>query len=341
MAAQKEEKKVAALAAGLEWASDEDSDDTPPELDLKIPPLPNLLKDDENYCLLMRFLHTCKALASTKRYFDALDIIHNVMVVGHNVAKERRDELRCLGAQIAYKTRDPKHGYDCVRYMVQQKPYSNDMWNCYYQVISRGIMNRTEGRVPKHNKFMLQMRSKYPDCVPAMMIYGHQFAMISQPQGALREYLQAYKFQPDNPFVCLCIGVAFVNLSLGFRLSNRNQTLLQGFTFLYQYQRLSKYSQESYYNVARAFHHVGFTHLAVLYYEKVLAHFEKDHPIVTVTHQRDEFGAEILKEPVDSVKKQFGHSDLRREAAHNLHLIYKKSGAVDLARQVLRDHCCF
>lgn len=39
------------------------------------------------------------------------------------------------------------------------------------------------------------------------------------------------------------VGVAFVNLSLGFRLSNRNQTLLQGFTFLYQYQRLSKYSQ--------------------------------------------------------------------------------------------------
>lgn len=30
LAAQKEEKRVAALAAGLEWASDEDSDETPP-----------------------------------------------------------------------------------------------------------------------------------------------------------------------------------------------------------------------------------------------------------------------------------------------------------------------
>jgi general transcription factor 3C polypeptide 3 (transcription factor C subunit 4) len=34
-----------------------------------------------------------------------------------------------------------------------------------------------------------------------------------------------------------------------------------------------------------------------------------------------------------------GHCDLRREAAHNLHLIYKKSGAFDLARQILKDHC--
>lgn len=54
---------------------------------------------------------------------------------------------------------------------------------------------------------MLQVRGKYPDCVPAMVICGHQYAMISQPQGALREYLQAFQVQPDDPFISLCIGI--------------------------------------------------------------------------------------------------------------------------------------
>ncbi|KAL3851224.1 hypothetical protein ACJIZ3_013106 [Penstemon smallii] len=31
--------------------------------------------------------------------------------------------------------------------------------------------------------------------------------------------------------------------------------------------------------------------------------------------------------------------DVRREAAFNLHLIYKESGAFDLARQMLKDYC--
>ncbi|RZC56036.1 hypothetical protein C5167_014899 [Papaver somniferum] len=37
--------------------------------------------------------------------------------------------------------------------------------------------------------------------------------------------------------------------------------------------------------------------------------------------------------------KNSGYCDFRREAAYSLHLIYKKSGALDLARQVLKDHC--
>ncbi|KAH8961754.1 hypothetical protein BDL97_05G064600 [Sphagnum fallax] len=237
MAVQKEEKKAAALAAGLDWESEEDSDEGAPEVELKVPPLPDLLKDEEHFQLL---LQVCKTLAMLKRYWEALEIMHHTLRVGGHLGKPKCDELRALGAQIAYKTRDAKYGYDCVRYMVQQRPYSCSMWNCYYQVVSR-----SESRVPKHNKFMLQMRTKFPNCTAAMVISGHQFAMISQPQGALREYLQAFRVQPDDPFINLCIGVSFINLSLGFRLSNRNQTILQGFAFLNNYQRLCKHSQAS------------------------------------------------------------------------------------------------
>lgn len=40
-------------------------------------------------------------------------------------------------ADIAYSTRDPKHGYNYVRYIVQQHPLSIAAWNCYYKVVSR------------------------------------------------------------------------------------------------------------------------------------------------------------------------------------------------------------
>lgn len=85
--------------------------------------------------------------------------------------------------------------------------------------------------------------------------------------------------------------------------------------------------QEALYNIARAYHHVGLVSLPASYYEKVLATYQRDCIIPGFPDHMEDWKP--------------GHSDLRREAAYNLHLIYKKSGAVDLARQVLRDHCTF
>ena len=89
--------------------------------------------------------------------------------------------------------------------------------------------------------------------------------------------------------------------------------------------------QEALYNIARAYHHVGLVTLAATFYEKVLAIREKDYPIPKLPNENQD-GVESRKP---------GYCDLGREAAYNLHLIYKSSGAVDLARQVLKDHCSF
>lgn len=87
--------------------------------------------------------------------------------------------------------------------------------------------------------------------------------------------------------------------------------------------------QEALYNIARAYHHVGMFTLAAAYYEKVLGIPQKDCPILDII--------KMDKEPSRDPKS--GYCDLRREAAYNLHLIYKRSGAVDLARQILKDYC--
>lgn len=84
------------------------------------------------------------------------------------------------------------------------------------------------------------------------------------------------------------------------------------------------------YNIARAYHHIGLVTLAVTYYEKVLATYQKDCPI-----------PELFGENRNIKHQKSVYCDLRREAAYNLHLIYKESGAFDLARQVLKDNCTF
>ncbi|KAI5068021.1 hypothetical protein GOP47_0016366 [Adiantum capillus-veneris] len=330
--AEKEERRAAFLASGLDWRSDEEEEYELKtcELDPKVHQLPNLFEDEEHFNVLMQ---TCKVLATKKRYGEALEIINQALRVAHPSLMSRRPEVRALGTEITIKAKDAKRGFDCVRHMVLQQPYSLNAWNWYYQVVCS-----SEGKIPKHHKFLLSMRNKYTDCIPPIMIYGHQFSIISQPQGALREYLQAYKLKPDDPFINLCVGISFINLSLGFRLTNRNQCVVQGFAFLHKYQELSEYSQESNYNLARAYHHVGFVTIAVQYYEKVLAHREKDHPQMnTVEDPFVTFGDVLQKVEVD--KGVEGLCDLRREAAFNLHLIYKKSGSMDLARQVLQDFC--
>ncbi|XP_021299994.1 general transcription factor 3C polypeptide 3 isoform X1 [Herrania umbratica] len=320
-AALKEEKKAAAIAAGLDWQSD-DANDKSEQEPVKEPPLHNLLRDEEHQYLI---IDLCKALASLQRYYEALEIIKLALKSGHNILPvEKEEELRSLGAQMAYNTMDPKHGFDCVKHIVQQHPYSIAAWNCYYKVISR--LGKSYS---KHSKFLRSMRVKYKDCVPSIVISGHQFTVGCQHQDAAREYLEAYRVLPENPLINLCVGTALINLTLGFRLQNKHQCLAQGLSFLYNNLRLCGSSQEALYNIARAFHHVGLVTLAASYYWKVLAISEKDYPI-----------PKLPNENWDVAENQnHGYCDLRREAAFNLHLIYKRSGALDLARQVLRDHC--
>ncbi|XP_062120499.1 uncharacterized protein LOC133834772 isoform X3 [Humulus lupulus] len=299
MLQKKEEEKAKALAAGVEWQSDDDADDEP---------------------LL------CKTLATLQRFSDALEITSlSLRLANNTLSGEKKEELRILGAQLAYNITEPKHGFDYVKYIVQQHPYSIAAWNCYYKVISR-----LENRDTRHYKFLQSMQGKLKDCVPPILISAHQFTSGSHHQDAARKYLEAYKLLPENPLINLCVGTTLINLALGFRLQNKHQCLAQGLAFLYNNLRLCESSQEALYNIARAYHHVGLVSLAASYYEKVLAICEKDYPM-----------RNLPSENQDTERLRSGYCDLRREAAYNLHLIYKRSGAIDLSRQVLKDYCTF
>ncbi|KAI3767540.1 hypothetical protein L2E82_17738 [Cichorium intybus] len=314
---KREERRAAASADGVACQSDESDDDSPA---YREPPLPNLLKDEE---LLMLIIDLCRGLVSIQRYWEALEIITSTLKLAQStLTTEKQEELRSLGAQIAYNIDAPTNGWDCARYIVTQNPYSFAAWNIYYKIMSRS-------RLDKHNKFLLEKLAKHEDCVPALLIKGHVFTMHSQHQIAARYYLKAYRLMPENALLNLCAGTALINLALGLRLHNKHQCVLQGLAFLYNNLRLSDNSQEALYNLARAYHHVGLISLAATCYEKVLAIYQKDVPIPRLPNDNLELTNDLKP----------GYCDLRREAAYNLHLIYKSSGAVDLARQVLKDNC--
>ncbi|KAL3830373.1 hypothetical protein ACJIZ3_019175 [Penstemon smallii] len=321
--AVKEAKRAATLADGIDWTSD-DSDDESPQV-FREPPLPDLLKEEVHHHLIVDL---CKSLSSMQRYWDALEIINLSRKLASNTfSVQMMEELRTLGAQIACHIADPARGWEYVRDIINRHPYSFSAWNCCYRVILRNSRSRSRDSVPR--KFLLHFRENHRDCVPPILISGNLFTMLSMWQAAARDYLEAYKLMPDNPLINLCIGTTLINLvTLDHRLKNKHQTMLQGLAFLYNNSRLCEDSQESLYNIARAYHQIGLVSLATTYYEKVLAIRQKDHPIPEHPSENPDFTG----------TKRPGYCDLRREAAFNLHLIYKKSGAFDLARQVLKDH---
>ncbi|EFN59685.1 hypothetical protein CHLNCDRAFT_133218 [Chlorella variabilis] len=164
-------------------------------------------------------------------------------------------------------------------------------------------------------KFLSPMRQRHPTCLPLMLMLGHCHLLNTQYAEALCEYFHAYRVGHSEPLVLLCIAAALVNQAATKRVPDRHRAVLQAFAFLQEYGDARRNPQEAAYNTGRAAHHLGLLHIAVPYYERVL---EAAPPAVAA-------GAGPAY-------------DLRREAALNLSLIYRQSGADLLAKQLLRQH---
>lgn len=109
-----------------------------------------------------------------------------------------------------------------------------------------------------------------------LMIYGHMVAQANHSHSALPYFFRALALQPDNICVHLSIAAMFVQNSMKRQTDNRQFGINQGLSALFKYYDLRVASgkacdiQEAEYNVARMWHHLGLTHLAIPGYEKVL-----------------------------------------------------------------------
>lgn len=89
-------------------------------------------------------------------------------------------------------------------------------------------------------------------------------------------FFRAYALDPRNPMINLSLALGYLHHALKRQSENRHYLIMQGFSFLFSYHDIRQGSQiiterqEADYNVARAFHMLGLTHLAIPYYQQCL-----------------------------------------------------------------------
>lgn len=162
-------------------------------------------------------------------------------------------------------------------------------------------------------------------------------------QYALSEYMSVFRQDPENPLISLMLGLTFTHMACQRFSSNKHSLVIQvekdhvstksqdikyctysiqwvncfsncpfqATAFLQHYLKLRGECQESYYNLGRAHHQLGILPAAIHYYKRA------------------------LEQPV-AIKNHSGGDDpmfnLHREIAFNLSLIYRSSGATNLAK---------
>jgi general transcription factor 3C polypeptide 3 (transcription factor C subunit 4) len=165
--------------------------------------------------------------------------------------------------------------------------------------------------------------------VALLMLYGHILYTGSSYSYALSKshvyilhpstdslpdyFLRAYALDPENPMVNLSIGLGYLHYALKRQAENRQFHIIQGMSFLFRYYDSRHISprveerQEAHYNIARSYHVLGLTHLALPYYSQVL---------------------------LEARGFQYSREDLVRDAAYNLQSLYTMGGNIALAKDI-------
>eukprot|EP00795_Rhopilema_esculentum_P004300 gene4300-20500_t len=281
-------------------------------------------------------LKVIKAMVSLEQYSKACEIIDkSASFRSFSENKRYRCELDFLSATTNFLARDYLKAFDAFRWALLRSEKrglnSTAMWN-FFSRITNNMPDR------KGHKYVLRQLFKHPAILPLIIVNGHNTFLCGSYKYALGEYIRAFRMKPRDPMLSLCIGITYLHLACQRFTKHRHTSVLQraslqpsrtskglyakwchkyflalmrmGIAFMLQYYNMRGRCQEACYNLARAFHQVGLVHFSVMFYNKALNFPLKED-------QYSEF------------------SDLHREAAYNLALIYKNSGNDDLARRTL------
>eukprot|EP01126_Amoeba_proteus_P024718 TRINITY_DN2482_c0_g1_i15.p1 TRINITY_DN2482_c0_g1~~TRINITY_DN2482_c0_g1_i15.p1 ORF type:complete len:516 (+),score=77.64 TRINITY_DN2482_c0_g1_i15:1405-2952(+) len=206
--------------------------------------------------------------------------------------------LKWIICKAYLSCKDYREAMRYVRQLCSSNPTSVGVWNTYHLL---AILTRDK---VSNSKFLNRLMASHPRSLPLLMAYGHHYHTTGSYKLALDKYVEAYKVDPKLPIVLLCIGVCYLNQSMSRTTAERHLTVLNAFAYFQKYYVLSKRSMEATYNLARAFHQIGLFYLSIPLYNKVI----------------------------------WSDSDMKKEAAFNLSLIYRSSGSTELARKVLMEN---
>ncbi|KAF7669991.1 hypothetical protein LDENG_00090390 [Lucifuga dentata] len=259
----------------------------------------NVLSKEEWWQLLVSCMQT---LCDVQRYKEAELLVDSAMeFYSFYDNKPKRKELEYFGLSATFLNNNHYKAYNYIRLMLMDNVEVSQLWNVFNQLTITSQHQR-------HHRFCLRLLLKHPDNHALCILCGHNAMVSGSFKHALGQYVQAFKTHPDNPLYSLCVGLTFFHMASQKYVAKRHPLVLQGFSFLWRYVELRGECQESMYNLGRALHQMGLTHLAIHYYQKALM-----------------LPAQTLQGiPDDQV-------DLRREIAFNLSLIYQASGNMEMA----------
>ena len=129
-------------------------------------------------------------------------------------------------------------------------------------------------------------------------------------------FMRAASIDPTNPMINLSLGIGYIHYGLKRQATNRQYLLAQGFAFLFKYYDGRSQSaspaqrQEAHFNLARAYHIVGLSPLALDYYRRV------------------------LDEEKTQGERAAGPEDVVLEAAYNIKIICFHMGDLDGAKAI-------
>lgn len=176
----------------------------------------------------------------------------------------KRKELGYLGLSTSFLDRNYVKAYDYIRLMLMDSVERAQLWNVFNQVT-------LHSQDVRHHRFCLRLMLKNPENLALCLLNGHASLVSGSFKHALGQYVQAFRMQPENPLHSLCVGLTFFHMASQKFVIRRHSLVMQGFSFLWRYVERRGHCQESMYNVGRALHQLGLTHLAIHYYQKALS----------------------------------------------------------------------
>jgi hypothetical protein len=223
---------------------------------------------------------------------------------------------------------------------------------------------------PSFRRAVVRYAMSSPDALPLLMLLGAESLFGRTYRLAAGVYLEAFRVAPREPLVALALGVSLLLQVTSRATPNRHVVAMRGFAFLALYRRLRAEQAaatdaeagtslealraqvqggddddagvggaallatppllppgvavaETMYNCGRACHLLGLTHLAAHCYEGALA---APMPAPAAPGAAGGFQRSVV-----------AAMDVRREAAFNLVLLLKASGAELRALEVTRD----
>ncbi|KAK9844168.1 hypothetical protein WJX81_006772 [Elliptochloris bilobata] len=312
---RKADEEAEAIAAATDTEAE-------PESRAAAPGFPDILRNQEDFDAFLRML---RVMLDNRQPRDADTIATSLMQTGGKRFADRanRDSLRMVQAEAAMALGDASGALGHLKAIEPRWPASNAIWNLHTRAMAaQGVT----ARMPV--KLLGQLRERHPTSVPVRMLLGHASAGTGTAACA-RQYMAAQRLAGAEPLPLLCLGVAQLTVALSKKVPDRDRAVLTAFALLQEYSARRRNPQEAAYNLGRAAHQLGLLHLAVPFYERAL-----DAPPPDPAP-----GSGSAADAATQAQAQA--LCLKREAAHNLALLYRATGAPALARQVMRQHLIF